>query len=249
MSLDLFNISSGGGAGIPAGVTAEITAVTAKKHTTGQGNEVCGVFATMKHVNGDKKGEEGEVLLSAGPLEKFTPSKDGQKIEGDVPINEQSNFGRFVKSALECGWPEDKRDASTLTSMLVGLTFVAGEFIKKAEGTYKEQRLLTCEKVIKWPGEKSTKGAKGESKSAKGESKSDGGDIEKAARKMLTSIVNELDEVKLVKLRNPVKAYAAEHDLDASELLALVLDEDGWLKKNLAKIDLQLADGVIKAAD
>ncbi|MBF9672486.1 hypothetical protein IAI19_11605, partial [Streptococcus pseudopneumoniae] len=62
MSFDFFNISEGGGAGIPAGVTAEIIALNAvKKHTTGAGNEVCGVFTTMKHLTGDKKGEESEV--------------------------------------------------------------------------------------------------------------------------------------------------------------------------------------------
>lgn len=113
----------------------------------------------------DDAGEGHEQMLSCGNG-KFTPSEDGGTLEGSGKINNGSNFGQFIISMVNAGFPENKLDDDI--GILVG-TKAHFERVAapkrsgmtkapRADGKTYEDTILVVTKILQLPWDAPKKG-------------------------------------------------------------------------------------------
>ena len=247
MSLKPSEMSAGGG--LWGDVDATITGV--KFELSDFDGKIEVAVPVLKLEVADDAGVEYEQLLSCGKSGK--PNKAGSSLEGAGAINVGSNFGLFITSLVNAGFPENRLEDDI--GVLVGLK---GRFDRvaapkrsgltkapRADGKVFEDTVLIVSKILKYPWDKEKAGGKGKTTAAKGKApaKTENTEVEIVADGAVLGLLLE-NEDGLTKQQLAVQVFnivKVSHPALKAEIVKLV-NTDAYHEGK----DWVLEDGIVK---
>ena len=103
------------------------------KSSYGEGNVAPSMAAILDLTNVDTGTVFPNRVYTIGQPGRYTASADGTTLEGES-INRNSNFGKFMASLLELGFPKDRIVITNIHEMLVG-TVAHWDQVQQSDGT------------------------------------------------------------------------------------------------------------------
>ena len=103
------------------------------KSNYGEGNVAPSMAAILDLTNVDSGTVFPNRVYTIGQPSRYTASMDGSTLEGES-INRNSNFGKFMASLLELGFPKDRMAITNIHEMLVGMV-AQWDQVQQPDGT------------------------------------------------------------------------------------------------------------------